>query len=363
MNKILASALSGVMALTLTACGSSKPSGSEAPSAAGDAEKTKLTLMVSNKNDLSFNQSACDGVAKVAAELSDKFDTSIVEVGMDTTKWDAAYGDVLDNGTNWVIGIGYQNKDRFATLAQEYPDVKFLLFDTAIDYSANEAPNVLSGLFKADESGYLAGAAAAMKSATGTIGFVGGLDNTSIQEFLVGYAQGAKEINPEIKVLNAFVGDFKDSAKAKELANAQISNGADVLFQVAGGAGIGVIEAAAEAENVYAIGVDSDQYQSVADEKLKEVIMTSALKGIDNAIFKICSDYVSDPESVPFGTVVTYGMDIDGVGIVFNDKLTETIGAENVAKLQELHDKIKDGSMKVTPRAEMSDEDYAALVG
>lgn len=357
MKKILATALSAIMAMSLVACGT-KGTGSTSKK----EEKIKLTLLVSNKNDLSFNQSARDGVEKVKKELGDKFEAETIEIGMDTTKWDAAYADVLDKGTNWVVGIGYQNKDRFATLSKDYPDVKFLLFDTAVDYKKVEAPNVLSGLFKANESGYLAGAAAAMQSKTGTIGFVGGLDNTSIQDFLVGYAQGAKKVKPEIKVLNAFVGDFKDSAKAKELANAQISSGADVLFQVAGGAGIGVIEAASEKEGTFAVGVDSDQYQTVADAKLKEVIITSALKGIDNAIFKICSDYVKDPKSVPFGQKVTYGMDIDGVGIVFNQKLTDTIGEENVKKLHELHDQIKAGSLKVSARAEMSAEDYANLL-
>ena len=145
-----------------------------------------------------------------------------------------------------------------------------------MDYSSGDLSNVLSVLFDSNQSGFLAGAAAAYYTesengnADKVIGFVGGTESSTVNNFLVGYAEGAKYVDPEIKVLTAYVGDFLDTAKAKDLANAQMSEGADVVFQVAGAAGNGVIEAASEKEGTVAIGVDSDQYAALEGSDLQQ---------------------------------------------------------------------------------------------
>lgn len=335
---------------------------------ADDSGKLKLTLCVGRKNDLSFQQSAYEGVMRVQEELGDKYEVNVVEMGDDTTKWEAAFYDAADSGADIIVGTGFQNKENFENIPLDYPDTKFILFDQDVDYSSGDLDNVLSVLFDSNQSGFLAGAAAAYYTesdkgnADKTIGFVGGIESTVVNNFLVGYAEGAKYVDPDIKVLTAYVGDFMDTAKAKDLANAQISEGADVVFQVAGGAGNGVIEAAAEADGAVAIGVDSDQYAALEGSDLQSAVLTSSLKMLNNAIFKICSDYAEDETSVPFGSVVTYGLAEDAVGIVFNDNLTENIGEENVKNIEDILSKIQSGEITVSDAADLSADELSAIV-
>ena len=373
LKKAAAVTLTAAMAASLTACGGSgdgaaKETG-EAQAAGEDGEKIKLTLCVGRKNDLSFQQSAFEGSERVKKELGDKYEVNVVEMGEDTTKWQAAFYDAADAGADIVVGTGFQNKENFETIPLEYPDTKFILFDQELDFESNDLSNTMAVLFDSNQSGFLAGAVAAYyttgenaANADKTIGFVGGVESTTVNNFLVGYAEGAKYVDPEIKVLTAYVGDYNDTAKAKDLANAQISEGADIIFQVAGGAGNGVIEAAAEKDGVMAIGVDSDQYQALEGSNLQPAVITSSLKRLDNALFNICQSYAEDPSSVPFGENVTYGLAEDSVGIVFNDNLTNSIGQENVDKVQEALEKIQAGEIEVTEAAGLSAEDIDAIV-
>ena len=189
--------------------------------------KLKVTLCVGRKNDLSFQQSAYEGVMKVQEELGDKYEVNVVEMSDDTTKWEAALYDAADSGSDIIIGAAFQNKENFENIPLDYPDTKFSLLDQDVDYSSGDLSNVLSVLFDSNQSGFLAGAAAAYYTesengnADKVIGFVGGTESSTVNNFLVGYAEGAKYVDPEIKVLTAYVGDFLDTAKAKDLANAQ----------------------------------------------------------------------------------------------------------------------------------------------
>lgn len=384
-KRAAAISLSAAMAFSLAACGGSAeetkaPAGNEAAgetaaegetkgAATNNGEKLKLTLCIGRKNDLSFQQSAYEGTLRIQEELGDKYEVNVVEMGDDTTKWQAAFYDAADSGADIIVGTGFQNKENFETIPLEYPDTKFILFDQDVDYSSGDLGNVLTVLFDSNQSGFLAGAVAAYYT-TGenaantdkTIGFVGGTESTTINNFLVGFAEGAKYVDPEMKIMTAFVGDFMDTAKAKDLANAQISDGADIVFQVAGGAGNGVIEAAAEKDGVMAIGVDSDQYKTLEGSNLQASVITSSLKRLDNALFKICSDYVTDSSKVPFGTTATYGLEDDAVGIVFNDNLTKSIGEENVAKVEEILGKIQKGEITVSSASDLTNDEIKEIV-
>lgn len=389
LRKVSAVVLTAAMAVSMTACGgdaaettatagttaaaaetkADETKAAETTAAETAGEKLKLTLCIGRKNDLSFQQSAYEGTVRIQEEMGDKFEINVVEMGDDTTKWQAAFYDAADAGADIIVGTGFQNKENFETIPQEYPDTKFILFDQDVDYSIGDLDNVLTVLFDSNQSGFLAGAVAAYyttgenaANADKTIGFVGGVESTTINNFLVGYAEGARYVDPDTKLLTAYVGDFMDTAKAKDLANAQMSEGADIIFQVAGGAGNGVIEAAAEKDGVMAIGVDSDQYQTLEGTNLQSSVITSSLKRLDNALFKICSDYVNDPASVPFGTTATYGLEDEAVGIVFNENLTASIGEENVAKVEEILAKIQKGEIVVSEAAELTADEIAEIV-
>lgn len=370
LKKAAAVTLTAAMAASLTACGGGSDADSSSKAAEGqDGEKIKLTLCIGRKTDLSFQQSAYEGSVRVQEELGDKYEINVVEMGDDTTKWQAAFYDAADSGADIIVGTGFQNKENFETIPLEYPDTKFILFDQDLDFSSGELTNTLGVLFDSNQSGFLAGAVAAYYTSSEnaantdkTIGFVGGVESTTVSNFLVGYAEGAKYVDPDINILTAYVGDYMDTAKAKDLANAQISEGADIIFQVAGGAGNGVIEAAAEKDGVMAIGVDSDQYKALEGSNLQSAVITSSLKRLDNALFNICKAYAEDPSSVPFGENVTYGLAEDAVGIVFNDNLTNSIGQENVDNVQEILGKIQSGEIEVTEAAGLSAEKIDAIV-
>ncbi len=383
MKRVAALTLTAAMVASMTACGGGAAEATKAAETAAKAEaaattaapaaetgeKIKLTLCIGRKNDLSFQQSAYEGTVMVQEQLGDKYEVNVVEMGDDTTKWQAAFYDAADAGADIIVGTGFQNKENFETIPLEYPDTKFILFDQDVDYSIDGLDNVLSVLFDSNQSGFLAGAVAAYYTtsdkalnADKTIGFVGGMDGVSINDFLVGYAEGARYVDEEVKVLRAYVGDFVDTAKAKDLTNAQVSEGADIVFQVAGGAGNGVIEAAAEKDGVMAIGVDSDQYAVLEGTNLQSSVITSSLKRLDNALLKICKDYANDTSSVPFGSVATYGLPEDAVGIVFNENLAASIGEENVAKVEELLTKIQSGEITVSKASALTADETNAIV-
>lgn len=369
LKRAAAVTMTAVMAASLTACGSSSEDSSSAAAGEKAGEKIKLTLCIGRKTDLSFQQSAYEGSMRVQEELGDKYEVKVVEMGDDTTKWQAAFYDAADSGADIVVGTGFQNKENFETIPLEYPDTKFILFDQELNFDSGDLENTLAVLFDSNQSGFLAGAVAAYYT-TGenaantdkTIGFVGGVESTTVNNFLVGYAEGAKYVDPDIKVLTAYVGDYNDTAKAKDLANAQISEGADIIFQVAGGAGNGVIEAAAEKDGVMAIGVDSDQYKTLEGSNLQSAVITSSLKRLDNALFNICKSYAEDPASVPFGENTTYGLAEEAVGIVFNDNLTNSVGQDNVDKVQEILGKIQSGEIEVSEAAGLSSEEINKIV-
>jgi basic membrane protein A len=373
LRKSLATAALLCLAVFLAACGGGKKADSAAASgrAAGEAsgKKMKVILCIGRRNDLSFQQSAYEGLLRVGNELSQSYDVELREMGDNTTIWESAFYEAADSGADFIVGTGFQNKITFETIPLEYPDTKFILFDQDVDYSKGNLSNVLGVLFDANESGFLAGAVAAYYTVSDfalnkdkILGFVGAINAVTINNFLVGYAEGARYVDPEIKIKTAYIGDFVDTAKAKDLTIAQMSEGADIIFQVAGGAGNGIIEAASEKKGVMAIGVDSDQYITLAGTDLQKAVITSSLKRLDNTLFKILSDYAEDPRSVPFGSTATYGLKDDAVGIVFNDNLSANLPAKDVESVKALVGKIQSGEIKVSQASKLTAAEINAIV-
>jgi basic membrane protein A len=192
---------------------------------------------------------------------------------------------------------------------------------------------VASLVFAEEEGSFLVGAAAALKSQTGTIGFIGGVENELIQKFEAGYAAGAQAVNPDIEILTNYISQppdfsgFNDPAKGKELAAAQYEAGADVVYSAAGGSGLGAFEAAAaagEPGTVWAIGVDSDQYELVSPE-LQPYILTSMLKKVDVATYDTIAAYCGGTFE---GGVKVYDIASDGVGYSTSGGFVDDISAD-----------------------------------
>lgn len=308
--------------------------------------------------DKSFFDSAQRGVQRVADEFGAQ--TKTIEAGIDPTGWEAALIDTAANEEFDIMIVGtFQMVEYLERLAPQYPDKKFFLYDAPVNYEGeacapNKCANVYSILYKQNEGSYLAGVyAAAMTTQDiegmnpeAIIGSVGGQEIPVILDFMVGYEQGARDTNPDIQVIRQFAGGWNDPAKGKELAKAQYSQGADIVFQIAGGTGQGVFEAAAE-DGRYAIGVDSDQALIIESANPEQAarILTSMMKNVDNSIYRGVKLHLEG--KLPYGTAEALGIAEGGVGLARN-KYYEAITPDEVkALVDEAERKILNGEIVV----------------
>ena len=355
-KRIFAAFLALTMALSLAACGASggekkesakaTEQGSEKGTEAGSekAEESKaekkdassgkglkvgIVTDVGGVNDGSFNQSAWEGLQRAEKELG-------IEAKYLESKTDADYKPnietFVDEDYDLIICIGYALADALKAESASNPDVKFAIVD---DASLADASNVTSLMFEQAQVSYLAGYVAGKTSKSNTVGIVLGMATDLMNQFGYGYTAGVLDANASAKVLQANANSFADTATGKTAANNMVTNGADVIFQVAGGTGLGVIDACKEAK-IWAIGVDSDQ-SSIAPE----TILTSAMKRVDNAVFDVTKELV---EGKLEGGVKTYTLADEGVDLAPG---TENINPEVVKEVEELKKKIVSGDLKV----------------
>ncbi|WP_434053563.1 MAG: BMP family ABC transporter substrate-binding protein [Roseibium sp.] len=234
-----------------------------------------IVYSVGGKFDGSFNESAYTGVKRFQEETGDRVREFALERDSQSLQ---ALRNFANRGGEPVVAIGFNQANALGQVAPDFPETDFAIVDMVVDQ-----PNVRSYVFKEQEGAYIAGLLAAMATKSGTIGFVGGMDIPIIQRFLCGYKQGAQAANPDVSVIFNMAGDtpaaFTDPVRGGELAIGQIQRGADVIIQAAGGTGLGVLQAAADAD-ILGIGTDSNQ-NGLHPGK----VLTSIRKRVDNAVF------------------------------------------------------------------------------
>lgn len=329
-------------ALTLSACGSDE--GTDEGTDNGDAPtsdiKVGMAYDVGGRGDQSFNDSAAAGLDQAIDEFGMESQESEAEDGEAESAREERLRTFADAGYDPIIAVGFAYAASIGKVAEEYPDVHFAI----IDDSSVEADNVASLVFAEEQGSFLVGAAAALKTETDQIGFVGGVETPLIQKFEAGYVAGAESVNPDIEVDVTYLtqvpdfSGFADPAKGKTAAQGMYDNGADIVYHAAGGSGGGVFEAASESGN-WAIGVDSDQYNT-ADPSVQESILTSMLKNVNVAVYEYLSQ-VNDGD-FPSG-VTTYDLEVDGVGYSTSGGFVDDI----VEQLDELKQQIIDGEISV----------------
>ena len=325
--------LLATFSLLAAACGSDAESASAIegcpliPSADGIEEENDfqvaLVFDLLGRGDQSFNDSAACGIETAKVALGIEFTESVPNPDGSNR------ADLLQLGadnSDLVVGVGFEFETDAAAVGVANPDINFAVIDSGmVDFANGAAPygqNIAGLVFAEHEGSFLVGAAAALASETGKIGFIGGVSGLGglIEKFEAGYVAGAKEVNPDIEVQVQYLSAAPDFAgfgaadQAKDVASAMYSNGADVVYHAAGGSGAGLFQAAkdtsAGGDKVWAIGVDSDQYNT-AGEDVQEFILTSMLKRVDVAVYEvIAADIAGDP--TPGAT--TYDLSVDGVG-------------------------------------------------
>jgi basic membrane protein A and related proteins len=297
--------------------------------------RVALVTDVGQLNDRGFNQLAYQGLKRAEKDLG--IDVRVVE-SASAADYVPNYAALVRQGYDLVIGVGFAQGDAIDTAATQYPDTKFAIVDVDQSGLKHKPKNVVGLLFKEQEVGYLAGYLAGLteKRAGGNVvSSVGGYKEPPVDRFIAGYQAGAKEAMPGIQTLNAYSSDWDDQAKCKEIALSQIARGSQVVFQVAGGCGLGALTAVKQ-KSVWGIGVDADQ------SFLGPQILTSALKRVDEAVFETIKSVVDD--TWQGGRNLTFGLSQDGVGL---GKISSKVPKEDLDALEQIKDKIRSGEITV----------------
>lgn len=334
-------AISATLALT-AACGESSTEAGNNDSGSGNNDKPGVGIAfdVGGRDDHSFNEAAARGGDRAEEELGVEIDYQTARNGETDADRVQRLTAMAQAGYNPVIGVGYLYGSAIEQVAQEFPDTTFGVVD-----AAPEGDNVYGMTFAEHEGSYLAGVAAALKTETGHVGFIGGVQNPLIQKFEAGYVQGVHDTDPdvEVDVRYLYADDdrgFNDQAKAAEQADAMLGDGVDVIYTAAGSSGRGAIEAVAGVEGAWAIGVDSDQHEQPELAEYQDHILTSMVKGVDVAVFDLIQA-VQDGEA-PSGHH-EYTLAEDGVSLATSGGFLEDISDDIDAATR----RIVDGDVEV----------------
>jgi len=344
MRRVSRIAVAGVatasLAVALSACGGSSTDASSGSKDLGIG----LAYDIGGKGDQSFNDAAYAGLEKADAAFKYKSRDIEPQDGESNADKVQRLEQLAKAGYNPVIGVGFVYAPAVKEVAAKYPKITF----GVIDDEQNKGANVADMVFHEEQASYLAGVTAAKATKKDHIGFIGGVDIPLIHKFEAGYVQGAKSVNPKIKIESQYLtqtpqeGGFSSPDKGKDAAEGQIDAGADVVYAAAGLSGQGVIQSAA-AHKVWAIGVDSDQYKQDALAKYKDYILTSATKDVAGAVYNLAK---SVHDGKPATGVVRASLATGGVGLADSNPAFKN-NADLQAALKKAEAGIKDGSITV----------------
>lgn len=355
MKKIIILFVMILMTFSLVSC-------SQETSTSTSSKYKVILLIPGNLGDKSFFDAANAGMSELSK--MPEYETKVIEMTADEQKWEPAILDAIDEGYNLIIS-GNAASDTMNKLAKQHPDSKFLNFDN----SGTDAPeNVYSVAYSTNEGSFLAGALAALMTTKTNvenindqkiIGFLGGMDIPGINDFLVGYIQGAQFVDKDVKVVTTYAASFVDPAKGKELSLGMYNLGADIAFNVAGQTGLGLIDAAFEA-NKYAIGVDSDQAALYKDKDPKKAlkVLTSVIKQINKVIVNNVKK--AKEGTLEYGKHELLGLKQEAVSLADNEfyqKVPEDIRKQ----ITDIRQQIIDGKIKVQSAFNMPTEEIVKL--
>jgi basic membrane protein A len=303
----------------------------------GSGKKIGLVTDIGGLNDRGFNHLSYLGLLRAESDLGI---SQKVFQAKSTQDYVPNLSTFARQGYDLTIGVGFTEAQAIDTAANTFPNSKFAIVDVDQATEPHKPKNLLGLLFKEQETGYLVGYLAALEAkrlpGPDVLGSVGGQKQPPVDRFIAGYQAGAKAADPGIKLLNGYSQDFSDQAKCKQIALNQIEQGAVAIFQVAGGCGLGALDAAKE-KNVWGIGVDADQ------SFLGSFILTSAVKRVDTAVFDAIKLVVDGKFK---GGNLTFGLKDNGVGI---GKISSKVPKSEVAKVNQIRDDIISGKIKNIP--------------
>jgi basic membrane protein A len=320
--------------------GGSSPTTTAATTAAAGGQKGSVVLVtdINQLNDRGFNQLAYEGLKRAQRELGIKGD---VYQSPSAQAYIPNLSTAARKGADLVVAVGFDQAAAVAKVAAQFPKTSFAIIDVAWADLAGKPKNVQGLIFKEQEAGYLAGYLAGLvekkSGAKNTIGSVGGQKQPPVDRYIAGYQAGARAADPGVKTFNTYSQDWVDQAKCKQAALDEISNGADIVFQVAGGCGLGALDAAKE-KGVWGIGVDADQ------SYLGSYVLTSALKRVDVSVYDTVKQVLAG--TFKGGRDAVFSLSNGGVGL---GKINPKVSKADVAKVGQVAKDIASGKIKNIP--------------
>jgi basic membrane protein A and related proteins len=336
----IAAAGLAVAAAALAGCGAGSRSGPPAATTAATPKQALVVLVtdIGQLNDHGFNQLAYDGLKRAESKLGIE---GRVYQSASSQDYIPNLARAAQQHAALVISVGFDQADAIATVAKKFPRTHFAIIDVDQATLTGKPQNVEGLIFSEQQVGYLAGYLAGLvekqRGGRATIGSVGGEKQPPVDRYIAGYQAGAKKADPSVRLVNAYSQDWVDQAKCKVDALNQIAAGANVVFQVAGGCGLGVIDAAKE-KGVWAIGVDADQ------SYLGPQVLTSAMKRVDNSVYDTVKQVLDG--NFEGGTNTLFDLSNDGVGL---GRVSPQVPAADVTKVEAIRKQIVNGTISNIP--------------
>ncbi len=302
-----------------------------------------LVFDIGGRGDKSFNDAAFAGLDSAQKHLGIAHE--YIEPGEGGDR-ESALRQLAAGPSELVFGVGFLFSDDIKVVAREFPDKKFACIDMNVAEGEVLPSNLVALKFKEEDGSFLVGALTGLLTKSNIVGFLGGMEIPLIKKFEAGYLAGVRHVNPKARVLVKYAGTearaFKDPTKGKELGLAMYGDGADIVYHASGSTGLGLFEAAKERGRL-AIGVDSDQYDSMPG-----IVLTSMVKRVDVAVYETIHDVLES--RFAGGTVQVYGLAEQGVGYVYDERNADLIPAETNARVQAIRDQIVAGEIAVPSR-------------
>lgn len=380
-NRFLALALAAVMTLALAGCGgsggaapsggdssssSSGDSGSSAPE--GDGAQKIVYLVNGNLGDKGFYDSAASGIQMMADQLG--AETKIIEMGRDETSYESNFLDVSEQDWDLIVCGTFSVSELAQEVAPQYPEKNYLIFDVTVDFDKVTTGNMIGVSYYSNQGAFLSGVLAAkmllqsgdarIDASKKILGFVGSMDTSGINDFLVGYLEGVKYVDPEIQVLTSYVGSFEDVTKCMEMTTQLYNQGAQIVYAPASQSILGAATAASNCGK-YLIACDQDLYAQLAesDPKLAETILTTSLKNVGDSLFTAVQGLADG--TMTYGNNYVLGLDSGAVGLAKNENYMALVPSEIQSEIDEIEGKIISGEIEVASAFSMSTEEVVAL--
>jgi basic membrane protein A len=352
----------------ILASGCSKKAEPAAGNAAPAEKPFKVVYLVNgNLGDKGFYDSAASGIRRMASELG--CETNIIEMGRNETSYEGYFLDESEKDWDLIIAGTWSVSELTHEIAAQFPDKNYLFFDGEVDFSKVPGRNMIGVTYKSNETGFMAGCLAAKALSSGApkidagrkvLGFVGSMDVPNINDFLIGYMEGIKYIDPEIKLLTSYVGSFEDVPKCLEMTTQLYNQGAQIVYAPTSQSMLGAVTASSNKDK-YLIACDTDIWTIMKDTDANIVrnVMSSSLKNIGDSLLVAVRDYRSGVKKM--GENYVMGIETGAVGLADNDNYRAVVSAELRGELTQIAGKVAGGEIKVGTSFGMETSEVANL--